>query len=302
MRLLPRLSAAALLLALTLAHGDGADVPDDWAYKPVARPTVPQTPKAGHQTRNPIDAVPAREAGREEAVVRARGRPPHAHPPRLLRPDRPAADAGGDRSVRRGQVAGRLREAGRTPARLAAASASGMAECWLDAVRYAETDGFKADAFRPHAWRYRDYVIKSFNADKPFDRFVKEQLAGDELYPDDTDALIATGFLRHFPDEYNAVNLEQRRQEILNDITDTTGAAFLGLTLGCCRCHDHKTDPIPQDDYYRVQAFFAGIWPVEVPLLPRREEGRVREAAGRVGGEDRRGARRDREARSSRTT
>jgi hypothetical protein len=142
-----------------------------------------------------------------------------------------------------------------------------QAEWWLDVVRYAESDGFNSDGFRPNAWRYRDYVIKSFNADKPFDRFVKEQLAGDELYPNDPDAIVATGFLRHFPDEYNAVNLEQRRQEILNDITDTTGAAFLGITLGCAKCHDHKTDPVPQEDYYRLQAFFAGMKPVDVPLL-----------------------------------
>jgi hypothetical protein len=106
------------------------------------------------------------------------------------------------------------------------------------------------------------------NADKPFDRFIKEQLAGDELFPDDPDALIATGFLRHYPDEYNAVNLEQRRQEILNDITDTTGQAFLGITLGCAKCHDHKFDPIAQTDYYRIQAFFAGWKEVEAPLLP----------------------------------
>src|SRR5262249_33397449 len=99
---------------------------------------------------------------------------------------------------------------------------------WLDLARYAETDGFKADDPRPQAWRYRDYVIRSFNADKPYDRFVREQIAGDELYPDDPAALVATGFNRHYPDEYNAVNLEQRRQEILNDITDTVGAAFLG--------------------------------------------------------------------------
>jgi hypothetical protein len=137
---------------------------------------------------------------------------------------------------------------------------------WLDAVRYAESDGFKADDPRPNAWRYRDYVISSFNADKPYDRFVKEQLAGDELYPGDPAALIATGFLRHYPDEYNAVNCEQRRQEILNDITDTVGAAFLGVTLGCARCHDHKTDPIPTEDYYRLQAAFVGFKPVSVPL------------------------------------
>ncbi|MCU0703468.1 MAG: DUF1549 and DUF1553 domain-containing protein [Fimbriiglobus sp.] len=137
---------------------------------------------------------------------------------------------------------------------------------WLDVVRYAESDGFKADDPRPNAWRYRDYVIQSFNADKPYDRFVMEQIAGDELYPNDPDAIVATGFLRHYPDEYNAVNCEQRRQEILNDITDTVGVAFLGVTLGCARCHDHKTDPIPTEDYYRLQAAFVGFKPVEVAL------------------------------------
>ncbi len=139
---------------------------------------------------------------------------------------------------------------------------------WLDVVRFAETDGFKADDKRPNAWRYRDCVIKSFNDDKPYDRFIKEQIAGDELWPDDPDALTATAFLRHYPDEYNAVNLEQRRQEILNDVTDTTGQAFLGLTLGCAKCHDHKFDPIKQEDYYRIQAFFAGWKPVETPVAP----------------------------------
>ena len=140
---------------------------------------------------------------------------------------------------------------------------------WLDLVRFAETDGFKADDTRPNAWRYRDYVIESFNADKPFDRFIREQIAGGELYPNDPQSWIATGFLRHYPDEYNAVNLEQRRQEILNDITDTVGATFLGVTLGCCRCHDHKTDPILQKDYYRIQSFFAGYKPVDVPVNPK---------------------------------
>jgi hypothetical protein len=130
---------------------------------------------------------------------------------------------------------------------------------WLDLARYADSDGFKADDTRPNVWRYRDYVIKSFNADKPYDRFVKEQLAGDELWPEDADALVATGFNRHYPDEYNARNLMQRRQEILNDMTDTTGAVFLGLTFACARCHDHKFDPILQKDYYKLQAFFAAV-------------------------------------------
>jgi Protein of unknown function (DUF1553)/Protein of unknown function (DUF1549) len=142
---------------------------------------------------------------------------------------------------------------------------------WLDVVRFAETDGFKADDKRSNAWRYRDYVIKSLNEDKPFDRFIKEQIAGDEFWPDDADALTATGFLRHYPDEYNAVNLEQRRQEILNDITDTVGQTFLGMTLGCAKCHDHKFDPIKQDDYYRMQAFFAGWKPVDTPVAPAKQ-------------------------------
>nr|MDQ2899111.1 DUF1549 and DUF1553 domain-containing protein [Acidobacteriota bacterium] len=128
---------------------------------------------------------------------------------------------------------------------------------WLDLARYSDSEGFKSDETRPNIWRYRDYVIKSFNADKPYDRFVKEQIAGDELYPGDPDALIATGFNRHFPDESNARNLMQRRQELLNDITDTVSATYLGLTYGCARCHDHKFDPILQKDYYRLQAFFA---------------------------------------------
>src|SRR5205823_2038209 len=92
---------------------------------------------------------------------------------------------------------------------------------WLDLARYAESDGFKADDPRPTAWRYRDYVIRSFNSDKPYNRFLQEQLAGDELFPGDDQALLATGFLRHYGEEYNQVNLELRRQEILNDITDT---------------------------------------------------------------------------------
>ena len=128
---------------------------------------------------------------------------------------------------------------------------------WMDLARYADSEGFKSDETRPHVWRYRDYVIQSFNNDKPYDRFVKEQLAGDELYPEDPDALIATGFNRHFPDESNARNLMQRRQELMFDIVDTVGATFMGLTYGCAKCHDHKFDPILHKDYYRLQAFFA---------------------------------------------
>ncbi len=130
---------------------------------------------------------------------------------------------------------------------------------WLDLARYAESEGFKSDETRPNIWRYRDYVIRAFNTDKPYDRFIREQIAGDELWPGDPDALIATAFNRHYPDESNARNLMQRRQEILNDITDTVGSVFTGLTFGCARCHNHKFDPILQADYYRLQAFFANV-------------------------------------------
>ncbi len=139
---------------------------------------------------------------------------------------------------------------------------------WLDLARYAESEGFKADETRPNAWRYRDYVVRSLNADKGYDRFILEQLAGDEIWPEDAEALIATGFNRHYPDESNARNLMQRRQEILNDITDTVGSVFSGLTFACARCHDHKFDPIPQADYFRLQAFFANTAADDhIPLL-----------------------------------
>jgi len=128
---------------------------------------------------------------------------------------------------------------------------------WLDVVRYADSNGFKADETRPNIWRYRDYVIAAFNSDKPYDRFVKEQIAGDELYPGDPDALVAMGYNRNWTDETNAAALFPRRQETLDDMTSVTGAAFLGLTVGCARCHNHKFDPILQKDYYRLQAFFA---------------------------------------------
>src|SRR5262245_51390853 len=133
---------------------------------------------------------------------------------------------------------------------------------WLDLVRYAESDGFRIDEYRPHAWRYRDYVIRSFNDDKSYDRFVMEQLAGDEIAPDDPDALTATAFLRHTIYEYNQRNVRGQWEDMLNDLTDVTGDVFLGLGMGCARCHDHKYDPILQKDYYRLQAFFT-------PFLPR---------------------------------
>lgn len=132
---------------------------------------------------------------------------------------------------------------------------------WLDLVRFAESDGFALDRERPTAWRYRDYVIRSFNQDKPYDLFVKEQLAGDELAADDgaspSDGLVALGFLRMGPWEEDSLSMKKLRQDFLNELTGVTGSAFLGLTVGCAQCHDHKYDPIPQRDFYRLQAFFS---------------------------------------------
>jgi len=133
------------------------------------------------------------------------------------------------------------------------------AQHWLDVARFAETDGFEYDTHRRDAWRYRDYVIRSFNQDKPYDRFVTEQLAGDEIAPGDHDALAAAGFNRLGPLRKNAGNQEvaSSRNEVLTEMTNAVGAALLGVTLACARCHDHKFDPIRQSDYYRIQAYFA---------------------------------------------
>jgi len=130
---------------------------------------------------------------------------------------------------------------------------------WLDVVRYADTNGYELDAERTHAWRFRDYVIRSFNQDKPYDRFIKEQLAGDELFPGDKDALVATGFHRAGPIHLVSGNQDEEanRQEVLTEMSGAVGSVFLGLTVGCARCHNHKFDPILQADYYRLQAIHA---------------------------------------------
>jgi hypothetical protein len=129
---------------------------------------------------------------------------------------------------------------------------------WLDVARYADSGGFETDLFFGHAWRYRDYVIRAFNADKPFDRFVKEQVAGDELFPDDADARLATGFYTTGPVLQEAGMVAGKLEyDQVTDAADTTGAAFVGLTFGCARCHDHKYDPISQKEYYGLQAIFA---------------------------------------------
>ena len=129
---------------------------------------------------------------------------------------------------------------------------------WLDVVRYADSSGFSNDYERPHAWRYRDYVIRSSNQDKPFDQFVIEQVAGDEWNPQDPEAILATGFLLMGPWEHTSMSVAlETRQQYLDDVTDSVGQVFLSHPLQCARCHDHKFDPIPTKDYYRIQAVFA---------------------------------------------
>ena len=132
---------------------------------------------------------------------------------------------------------------------------------WLDVVRFAQTNGYERDAEKPEAWRYRDYVIHAFNADKPYDRFIAEQLAGDELDEPTAESIIATGFYRLgiFDDEPD--NQAAAAWDEVDEMVRTTGSAFLGLTLGCARCHNHMFDPIPQEDYYRMAAFFRNIEP-----------------------------------------
>lgn len=226
-----------------------------WALQRVRRPNLPNVRQPGW-VRNPIDAFvlsrleakniePAPAADKITLLRRASldlvGLPPTPAETEAFLED-PSSDAL-DKAVDRLLSSPHYGER--------------WARHWLDLARYAESEGFKADETRPYAWRYRDYVVESFNDDKPYDRFIKEQIAGDEFWPDDSNARIATAFNRHYPDESNARNLMQRRQEILNDVTDTVGAVFTGLTFACARCHDHKYDPILQADYYRLQAFFA---------------------------------------------
>ena len=156
---------------------------------------------------------------------------------------------------------------------------------WLDLVRYGESQGLETDYSYPHAWRYRDYVIKSFNEDKPYNRFLQEQVAGDELWPNsltlergtfalqpdklrDLEARVGTGFYAVGPETGEFI-FEKRKliHESLSDWVDTTAAVFLGVTFACARCHDHKFDPFTQEDYYRMQAIFAGSQKVDIPVV-----------------------------------
>jgi hypothetical protein len=139
---------------------------------------------------------------------------------------------------------------------------------WLDVVRFGETDGFEYDTFRNDAWRYRDYVIQAFNSDKPYDQFIREQLAGDEIDPKNEITRTAAGFQRLGAVRKNAGNqaVASSRNETLTEMTNIVGSALLGVTLGCARCHNHKFDPFRHTDYYRIQAYFAGTFENDVSL------------------------------------
>jgi hypothetical protein len=229
-----------------------------WAYQPIKRPAPPEIRNPKSQISNPIDAfvvaklnekglVPAAPADPVALVRRAyydlTGLPPTPEQAdAFVRDPSPRAyelliDTLLD-SPHYGEKWGRH---------------------WLDLVRYAETNGYERDTPKPHAWRFRDYVIQSFNTDKPFDRFLKEQLAGDELDRDDPDCVIATGYYRlGLWDDEPADPLQARFDE-LDDFVATTAQVFLGMSMNCARCHEHKIDPIPHADYYRFLAFFADV-------------------------------------------
>jgi len=232
-----------------------------WAFQKVRAVTIPEVNDAGW-ARNPVDKFvfarlqtaglkPAREADKRVLIRRAYfdvlGLPPTAEQVEGFVGD-------GSPGAYEKLIDGVLQNP---------AYGEKWARHWLDLVRFAESDGYKSDSFRPGAWRYRDYVIRSLNEDKPYDRFLMEQLAADELWPNDPDTLIGVSYLRLWIYEYNQRNVKAQWASILNDITDVTGDAFLGLGMQCARCHDHKFDPILQKDYYRLQGFFAAILPLE---------------------------------------
>ncbi len=242
--------------------------PEDlWAYRPVRRPAVPVTAEA----RNPVDAfllARLKEKGvagfappaDRRALVRRVTLGLTGLPPSPEEADAFVSDGAPDAFER-------------LVARLLASPHHGeqVARHWFDVVRYADTSGFSNDFERPNAWRYRDYVVRSLNADKPYDRFVTEQLAGDEIDPTDPELPIAAGFLRLGPWEHTGMTVAAvTRQHFLDDVTHHVGVSLLGQGLRCAACHDHKFDPVPTKDYYRVQAVFAPVQFAEraVPFLP----------------------------------
>lgn len=228
-----------------------------WAFQPVKKVPSPKVAKTDW-VRNAVDAFvlakieehewsPAPEASRGEWLRRVSfdliGLPPSPEEIATFEDDH-SPDACE-------RVVDRLLDSPRYGER--------WAQHWLDVIRFAESEGFEYDRHLPDAWRFRDYVIDSFNRDKPFDRFLIEQIAGDEIAPQDQECLTASTFHRLGPVRRNAGNPEiaLSRNDVLAERTDVIGTVFLGLTVGCARCHDHKLEPISQKDYYRLQAYLA---------------------------------------------
>ena len=251
--------AACLTVVLTVKAEELTDPPisqadrEYWSFRPLVRPSVPAV-QAG-DAANPIDVFLERRL-RETGLVALE----RADKATLLR--RVTFDLIGLPPTPE-EIAAFLDDAGpeaheRVVDRLLASPGYGerWGQHWLDLARFAETDGFEFDAVRPNAWRYRDWVIEALNRDLPFDRFVQQQIAGDELWPDDPQAAIATGFLLCGPDMPDINDQDERRHTILNELAGTVGSVFLGLSVGCAQCHDHKIDPISQADFYRLRAFF----------------------------------------------
>ncbi|MCA9437370.1 MAG: DUF1549 domain-containing protein, partial [Candidatus Omnitrophica bacterium] len=252
---------------LAKAHGgvEGEALAEDWwAIQPLDRPDIP-TVQNDRWSRNPIDRfvlqrltdkglTPAPEADRVQLVRRLffdlMGMPPT---PREI------DDFLNDSSPEAWEhLVDRLLDDPRY--------GEHWARFWLDLVRYAESDGWNKDSYRPNIWRYRDYVVDSFNGDKPYPQFVREQLAGDEMPGDDPEKIIATGFLRLGIYEYNQRDARNHWNDIMNEMTDVTGDVFLGVSMSCSRCHNHKFDPITQKDYFGLRAFFEPvIWRDDVP-------------------------------------
>lgn len=225
-----------------------------WSFQPLVRPDVPDV-KNKATARNPIDAFVLRNLEDHNLVLM-----PEANRRTIIR--RLSFDITGlpPESAQTEQFVNDKSPYAyeRLVDRLLASPAYGerWAQHWLDLARFAETDGFEHDKIRPEAWRYRDWVIRALNADIPYDRFIQMQIAGDELYPDDPDAALATGFLLSGPDMPDINDQEERRHTVLNEITSTVGTSLLGLGIGCAQCHDHKYDPVSQADFYRMRAFF----------------------------------------------
>jgi hypothetical protein len=228
-----------------------------WSFRPVNRPEVPKVMR-GDWARSPIDKfvlakleaaglAPAPPTSKT-ALLRRVTYDLTGLPPRPEEVDAFLSDSSPDAYEK---VVDRLLASPRHGER--------WARHWLDLVCYAETDGYEFDTPKPNVWRYRDYVIESLNKDMPYDRFIKEQLAGDELVPSSDQALIATGFYRVGPWDTGAPDKLQATFDELDDLVGTTSQVFLGLTANCARCHDHKSDLFPTADYYRMLAFFRGV-------------------------------------------